>query len=196
MSTETPRATWTVPKVDCLSQRGIHYPLPKLMLSFDFTSSFKPCTRAYLNVMPFFFATRNLSVWCCYEKTLSSSPGFCSSFQSHPLRLQYTSAYPHSVSANPCLQPTFFKAGGENAEKIKTEFTNLKVCTLIIPYTCLFILSGASLKESNREAVIISVKRQHYLFAHQQKLLTLPLPFRMQKFWGCLQFMAGASSTS
>lgn len=116
--------------------------------------------------------------------------------KSHPLRLQYPSAYPHSVSANPCLQPTFFKAGGENAEKIKIEFTNLRVCILIIPYTCLFILSGASLKESNREAVITSVNLQHYLFAHQQKLLTLPLPFRMQKFWGCLQFMAGASSTS
>lgn len=55
-------------------------------------------------------------------------------------------------------------------EKLKTQFINLKVFTVIFLYLlCLFILSGASLRERNWTAVIISVNLQHHLLASQSQ---------------------------
>lgn len=121
--------------------------LPRLTLNFDSTSSFK------LHARTFFFATWNLPLLFLTWKIFHSSPSYFSSFQSPPLRLPL---FRQGVSQPlPTSLPFFKSSGGGNVEK--TLFTNLKVCTRIILYICLFILSGSSLKESNWAAVIILV---------------------------------------
>lgn len=55
-----------------LSLTKRHLP-PKLKLNFDFTSSFKPCTRTHLNVMT--SLQHEISLVChCYEKNSQLKP--------------------------------------------------------------------------------------------------------------------------